>query len=579
MAPAQLKDHSACLPFDILEQILRCHVEPEDAGEARDFDDDFDPVADGDPEEADAQAYEIDTVLVWSHVCRRWRELALQHRAYAQRITWDNNDDGHWSHRLPDATFLRDRLQVSAKPLDFELVLGTDDPSFVYDTLLPALSRELHRVRTLYVEADRQTFPKLMRALARPAPVLRDLVLKYTSSDGRPLKFSSLFRQRKLFAGKAPLLQQLGMEDIELPSALPPAFAAVTHIGLKFGCGVRYKAMQYLCLFPRLKHLTLSFDDVVEFDSSLRASRAFPLLLDSVSLVHDSSWVTLLPHLVSTDTTSIHSYYPNDPDLASYLFGAEQLPPGALHAFLLPDKLVGLWATFHLHHPESGRHRSVSDEWISRVLDAVPHIRIVELTVDIGLYPVLAVAFDSMPALHTLVLVSSLSSSHFYPQDQGEDNSDASQTDDLQVGWFGQISGMMHYTIDVFRAILFRTAGWSTITTTTTTPSSETARPQRFFPLRGLQGLNSPSVLRCSSLSKLVLATSKPLPDVTAVDSIIAFMESELCHHAHGTVDLELRNTALAGDTLRLSGFFRRVVTVPGLFEEPNLQGDRPEVY
>ncbi|KZV85360.1 hypothetical protein EXIGLDRAFT_775649 [Exidia glandulosa HHB12029] len=236
-----------------------------------------------------------------------------------------------------------------------------------------------------------------------------------------------------------------------------------------------------------------------------------------------------------------------------------------LHASYVHDKITQTWADLRLHHPESGRHRSVVYDGLWTVyrfrhlLDVALPARIVELTIETGLFPMAASLFPSLPALHTLVFVGSLSSSYFVRDNgDGEDSEDGESEDDAR----GVVEG----------------GDGSEDDTDSESESDSNADVIGHQQLPRITASGLP-YLSCSSLAKLVLATRTGDPDVTRVDTLVTFMGDVLSQTAPGTVELELRNVTLVGDISRLSGFFSRVVTFPEPFEFPDLQGDRCKAY
>ncbi|KAH9936687.1 uncharacterized protein B0H18DRAFT_1206927 [Fomitopsis serialis] len=188
----------------------------------------------------------IDEWIYVSHVCRRWRFVALGCPALWSRLTVKGPASCQW---LPE--FLARSNQVSlSMAISFET-----HSSFGFGTPLPeelisiALS-SLRRMRTLKIDAAPGYSPEIMKLLEGPAPLLEDLYISETKPSGILDPLNQLLR--------CPETCRLRRLDLKCPVD----WAGISLSGLtRLSVGSSYRVMKLdaflaaLAQMPRLEEL------------------------------------------------------------------------------------------------------------------------------------------------------------------------------------------------------------------------------------------------------------------------------------------------------------------------------------
>lgn len=186
-------------------------------------------------------------LIVASHVCGVWREIALVHAALW--TTLDLSGVQNISRAYLDALLSRSR----GLPVDLLGFTITTDRSM--DAAV-ALSTHLSHIRVLEVNVawhevwDALQFDVLLHA---PAPVLEDLTIRELLDCG-----ASPIVHAEIFDEHAPRLTRLRLEGIQPPITPCPAFRQVERFAFRRGRVQTQAAALYLPrIFPRLAAYSL----------------------------------------------------------------------------------------------------------------------------------------------------------------------------------------------------------------------------------------------------------------------------------------------------------------------------------
>ncbi|KZW03576.1 hypothetical protein EXIGLDRAFT_828447 [Exidia glandulosa HHB12029] len=450
-------------------------------------------------------------IIQCSHVCKCWRTLAHSRSLLFSEITVSNEKNGSHLHQ---------RLAVSSRPLRISVYETVYGPSVLADVVIPQIASNLHRLESLYVSIHYlTTLDNIMRALQQPVPILRHLYMRIHRA-GRHNTFV-LPHGATIFAGYAPMLSCLRLENIYLPPEQIPAFSRVNALCVIVGHDVPEHAFHNLLrTCPAIRTLALLWPDEIMFPVTPTTNCHQLPILENVWLLCDheapvsvSSTIRILNALsapatmtvsASVDATSISA-------LGSLLL--RQLPAGSL-CLLFSHQDVYNPLTMTFAHATSDLRRTFSimddsQQWnVTRGAHLVMqqlhlHGRITELETPIWHYTH-AASLGVLPSLHTLVL-------------------------------YVHGGGILGY-------------------------KEESWPDQTLYP----------------ALKKLVLALERqPVREsIEDVSEVIVLVDA-LRLAAH--VELELRGVSLSGDVNRLCGHFSRIVTVPLTRSQP--LGPFPDFY
>ncbi|KAI0791555.1 hypothetical protein BC629DRAFT_1593154 [Irpex lacteus] len=141
-----------------------------------------------------------------SHVCRRWREIALRTASLWSAILLAQRQPGGREDLLSQI-FLERSLRT---PLDIEIPWNDPDTQTLQDQLIPLLGR----VRTLKIKNISHTRLNLLAQLNCPAPMLETLQICLNHLPGSDAFLAEHFPQElpTLFAGQTPKLKHLDLD-------------------------------------------------------------------------------------------------------------------------------------------------------------------------------------------------------------------------------------------------------------------------------------------------------------------------------------------------------------------------------
>ncbi|EJD47518.1 hypothetical protein AURDEDRAFT_163389 [Auricularia subglabra TFB-10046 SS5] len=158
----------------------------------------------------------LQDLLTASRVSSFWRAVAFRHSRFWRDIKLTSLETPAldlFHARLDASTYQGIHIYVCVPTVEF--------PSRLCSVVLPALVRNLHRIEGLYFKLDIRYDVELFASLSVPAPHLAAFDVSFAhesrSSDALPAN---------LFAGTAPKLQELQLQNVQLyPEHIPAAFA------------------------------------------------------------------------------------------------------------------------------------------------------------------------------------------------------------------------------------------------------------------------------------------------------------------------------------------------------------------
>ncbi|EJD46365.1 hypothetical protein AURDEDRAFT_164596 [Auricularia subglabra TFB-10046 SS5] len=190
---------------------------------------------------------DMEQLLLVSRVCRRWRAAARSHAMFWRRV---------YLGRVSTSSiaFFQARLGATT---DTGVSLRINIPkgplcSRMRDEVLPAISRNLHRLARLDVNLHIEVSTPLFHVLSKPAPLLEHLCIQLYRYDCHIAVIPP-----DLLGGSCQALSEVVMTDVALPTEAVHAFQAVQ--SLTVGSTMPHIVHdQVLLHFPALKHLTVS---------------------------------------------------------------------------------------------------------------------------------------------------------------------------------------------------------------------------------------------------------------------------------------------------------------------------------
>ncbi|EJD42438.1 hypothetical protein AURDEDRAFT_115064 [Auricularia subglabra TFB-10046 SS5] len=175
---------------------------------------------------------DLNSLVRASHVSQRWRKLARAHPSYWQRIVLvDTNQYDDSKTRISAHKVARfcDQLAVGGRrpiTVNVDINFGCTD---VETDVFAHINTHLPRVAALTLHIPDITFVDEFSALSKPAPMLHSLHIWLYHLDCDPSNGHEI--PPALFAGTAPRLYHVILQDIDIMPAQPPvpAFNTVHH--------------------------------------------------------------------------------------------------------------------------------------------------------------------------------------------------------------------------------------------------------------------------------------------------------------------------------------------------------------
>ncbi|KAI0747671.1 hypothetical protein C8Q80DRAFT_689565 [Daedaleopsis nitida] len=200
-------------------------------------------------------------ILRLTHVCTRWRALALSQPELWTAIPIDHLDIAQElagrSGTLPISISLREVPAVT-RPIAVFVV------------------SQLHRVRELRVSltSSKRLYAFLSHLISHPAPILDDLVLELQDGEVEPdTEYTeNVYLQSPLFAGTAPPLRALTLTHVYPTLVLPYELSGLIHLELTLPRMPSTRLMQMFASSPRLQTITLAIPYIIFGQRSLETT-------------------------------------------------------------------------------------------------------------------------------------------------------------------------------------------------------------------------------------------------------------------------------------------------------------------
>ncbi|EJD32372.1 hypothetical protein AURDEDRAFT_178563 [Auricularia subglabra TFB-10046 SS5] len=184
----------------------------------------------------------IEELIITSLVCTFWRAVAVRHQTYWRDIRLASLSTSALD--FFEARLKAGSTRTTCVRVDIPVV---ESPARLRSVVLPALSRNLHRIDKLYLETDIVFDADLFSALQHPAPRLDtlDVVLCHETQSSGALPVN-------LFDCQAPNLRTVRILNAQLfADRLPHAFSPITDLSYCFNQAQSFPT----ALFAHCQHL------------------------------------------------------------------------------------------------------------------------------------------------------------------------------------------------------------------------------------------------------------------------------------------------------------------------------------
>ncbi|KAH7101094.1 hypothetical protein BKA62DRAFT_704269 [Auriculariales sp. MPI-PUGE-AT-0066] len=259
----------------------------------------------------------IADLLRASHTCLSWRVVARGCPVFWQDIRLAASS-------LSAADFFLVRLnQTDATGIKITLDHRSGG---VGHLIMHALAAQISRVEQLSLSFFKSQEQAVHHILQQPAGCLRAIVLNYREAELHTLP-------KDLFGGHAPLLREIEMHSVVLPSLPIPALQKCSIVNLQLNHYPDYNVAVDLKHFPCLESITLD-GSVHLIGPSELPNTLHEVFLDTTRSRY-KLWFTVFPWLLHAAVVVI-----GEPKLEEMLAAVNGLPSGPLHIELVSSKLT-----------------------------------------------------------------------------------------------------------------------------------------------------------------------------------------------------------------------------------------------
>lgn len=317
--PAVVESHAQSLPADVLDHILeRC----------------------GD----------IDNVVAMSHVCAWWRRLARDHPVFWRDVMLYSSAATLSPGEVQQFV---DRLQIAAMRKHYSTVCITVSVVGVCPaierTLLPVVAALMDRVAVLCLNLDAEYAELVQHLLTHTCPNIINLFLTFTGET-----VPNIVLAENLFRCQAPLLDQLYLNEVQLPARPIAALRNLTRLTLLSlkPLFISPSAVHSCC--PKVATLTLSAPSLHMLPDSIPIEDSAKPHFEAVSLSADFSphaFIQQWPALGSIIDLEVITATPEV--TTAWLAGMS----GPLYLCLLLTKAEEEWFGVGLVEETTGRYR------------------------------------------------------------------------------------------------------------------------------------------------------------------------------------------------------------------------------